>query len=110
LGDRIAVLRQGGHLEQYDDPATLLGAPATPFVADFVGADRAVKRLSVTRIDTADLEPYDGDLAASLPASADLGQALAMLLAGDDRVEVRADDGSRLGTLTLPGLLAQARR
>jgi osmoprotectant transport system ATP-binding protein len=110
LGDRIAVLRQGGHLEQYADPATLLGEPATPFVADFVGTDRAVKRLSVTRIDTDDLEPYDGDLGASLPASADLGQALALLLAGDDRVEVRADDGSRLGTLTLPGLLAQARR
>ena len=109
LGDRIAILREGGHLEQYADPATLLGEPATPFVADFVGADRAVKRLSVTRIDVADLEQYDGDVAASLPAEADLGQALALLLGADDRVEVRADDGRRLGTLTLPGLLAQAR-
>ena len=110
LGDRIAILRQGGHLEQYADPATLLGDPATPFVADFVGADRAVKRLSVTPIDVDDLEPYDGEVGASLPAGADLGQALALLLAGDDRVEVRTDDGARLGTLTLPGLLAQARR
>ena len=33
LGDRIAVLSEGGHLEQYDTPAALLGAPATPFVA-----------------------------------------------------------------------------
>jgi hypothetical protein len=50
-------------------------------------------------------------VAASLPAGADLGQALALLLAGDgDRVEVRAGDGTRLGTLTVPGLLAQARR
>jgi osmoprotectant transport system ATP-binding protein len=48
LGDRIAVFREGGHLEQYDTPATLLGNPATPFVADFVGADRGLKRLSVT--------------------------------------------------------------
>ena len=38
LGDRIAVMREGGHLEQYADPATLLSDPATPFVADFVGA------------------------------------------------------------------------
>ena len=56
LGDRIAVLRQGGVLEQYADPATLLGAPATEFVADFVGADRGLKRLSVTHIEQADLE------------------------------------------------------
>jgi osmoprotectant transport system ATP-binding protein len=56
LGDRIAVFAQGGRIEQYDTPATILGAPATPFVADFVGADRGLKRLSVTHIDRADLE------------------------------------------------------
>ena len=55
LGDRIAVLRQGGHLEQYDTPAQVLGDPASPFVADFVGADRALKRLAVTGIDPAEL-------------------------------------------------------
>ncbi|MDP9241372.1 MAG: ATP-binding cassette domain-containing protein, partial [Actinomycetota bacterium] len=32
LGDRIAVFSQGGKLEQYADPATLLGTPATDFV------------------------------------------------------------------------------
>jgi osmoprotectant transport system ATP-binding protein len=56
IGDRIAVLADGGRLEQYDTPAQLLGAPATPFVADFVGADRGLKRLSVTGIDPGDLE------------------------------------------------------
>ena len=56
MGDRIAVFRQGGHLEQYDSPATVLGAPATPFVADFVGADRGLKRLSVTPVIESDLE------------------------------------------------------
>jgi osmoprotectant transport system ATP-binding protein len=55
LGDRIAILRQGGVLEQYASPAEVLGRPATPFVADFVGADRGLKRLSVTAIDAADL-------------------------------------------------------
>src|SRR5205809_4550982 len=47
LGDRIAVMREGGYLEQYDTPAAILGTPATPFVADFVGADRGLKRLAV---------------------------------------------------------------
>ena len=56
LGDRIAVLRQGGHLEQYDSPATILGSPATPFVASFVGADRGLRRLAVTPVTAADLE------------------------------------------------------
>ena len=56
LGDRIAVLSEGGHLEQYADPATLLGAPASRFVADFVGADRGLKRLGVTPIMMEDLE------------------------------------------------------
>jgi osmoprotectant transport system ATP-binding protein len=55
LGDRIAILREGGVLAQYDTPANILGHPASPFVADFVGADRGLKRLSVTRIDVADL-------------------------------------------------------
>ena len=56
LGDRIAVFREGGVLEQYDTPAVLLAEPATPFVEDFVGSDRALKRLSVTGIDTAELD------------------------------------------------------
>jgi osmoprotectant transport system ATP-binding protein len=43
-------------LAQYDTPAAILGAPASPFVADFVGADRGLKRLSVTGIDPSDLE------------------------------------------------------
>jgi osmoprotectant transport system ATP-binding protein len=56
VGDRIAVMREGGYLEQYDTPATILGNPASGFVADFVGADRGLKRLAVTGIDRADLD------------------------------------------------------
>ena len=55
LGDRIAVFSQGGRLEQYDAPAAVLGSPASDVVADFVGADRGLKRLSVTTVDARDL-------------------------------------------------------
>ncbi|MEV0850547.1 betaine/proline/choline family ABC transporter ATP-binding protein [Streptomyces sp. NPDC049954] len=55
LGDRIAVYGQG-RIEQFDSPSTVLGSPATPYVADFVGADRGLKRLSVTPIEPGDLE------------------------------------------------------
>jgi osmoprotectant transport system ATP-binding protein len=56
LGDRIAVMSEGGKVEQYATPAELLGRPASPFVADFVGSDRALKRLAVTGIEVEDLE------------------------------------------------------
>jgi osmoprotectant transport system ATP-binding protein len=56
VGNRICVLSEGGRVEQYADPATLLGAPANDFVADFVGADRGLKRLAVTPVDVYDLE------------------------------------------------------
>jgi osmoprotectant transport system ATP-binding protein len=56
IGDRIAVMSTGGRVEQFASPAELLGRPASPFVADFVGADRGLKRLAVTGIDVADLE------------------------------------------------------
>ena len=50
MGDRIAILREGGHLAQYATPAELLMAPADEFVEDFVGADRALKRLALMRV------------------------------------------------------------
>ncbi|MGI8983439.1 MAG: ABC transporter ATP-binding protein [Acidimicrobiales bacterium] len=56
LGDRIAVLRDGGVLEQYAPPAEVLGRPASPFVAGFVGADRGLKGLSVIGFDLDRLE------------------------------------------------------
>jgi len=55
MGDRIAVMREGGRVEQYATPAELLMAPANEFVEDFVGADRALKRLALMRVRDIDL-------------------------------------------------------
>jgi osmoprotectant transport system ATP-binding protein len=55
VGDRIAVLQQGGRLAQYAAPAELLMFPANGFVEDFVGADRALKRLALQRVRDVDL-------------------------------------------------------
>jgi osmoprotectant transport system ATP-binding protein len=71
LADRIAVLSSGGVLEQYDTPSEILGRPATPFVADFVGADRGVRRLALVAVEPGDLAtpptvgPHDARAAAA---------------------------------------------
>jgi len=50
MGDRIAVMKQGGELAQFATPTELLMEPADEFVEDFVGADRALKRLALIRV------------------------------------------------------------
>src|SRR6476659_8539091 len=56
LGDRVAVFEPGGRLAQFDTPARVLGEPGDDFVAEFVGADRGLRRLAVTPIEEVDLE------------------------------------------------------
>jgi len=116
LGDRIAVFRDGGVLEQYDTPANILGRPANEFVAGFVGGDRGLKRLSVTPIDVSGLEPPPGelrdvgDMPATVPAGATLREALAQLLL-HDAPYVGVVDGDRcLGVLTPDALHAELRK
>ena len=55
LGDRIAIMREG-RLVQYDTPERILAYPADDFVAGFVGAERALKRLSLAPVSEA-LDP-----------------------------------------------------
>jgi osmoprotectant transport system ATP-binding protein len=51
MGDKICILNKGGILEQFDSPAHILSHPANEFVEDFVGADRALKRLNLVRVE-----------------------------------------------------------
>ena len=96
LGDRVAILREGGTLAQYDTPERLLADPADEFVARFVGADRGLKRLSLTRLDELDLEPANGAVGPVLDGGTTLRDALsAMLNDGARAVLVEGDDGSR---------------
>jgi osmoprotectant transport system ATP-binding protein len=57
MGDLVAVMREGGHLAQFGTPDEILGSPASEFVARFVGADRGLKRLALSRIDQIELRP-----------------------------------------------------
>jgi osmoprotectant transport system ATP-binding protein len=57
MGDRIALLSQGGHLEQYDTPAELLANPANDFVVEFLGAERGLKRLALIPVSEVKADP-----------------------------------------------------
>jgi osmoprotectant transport system ATP-binding protein len=56
LGDRVALFSDGGHVEQYDTPSEILREPANEFVADFLGSDRGIKRLSLIPISAIELD------------------------------------------------------
>jgi osmoprotectant transport system ATP-binding protein len=75
MGDRIAVMREGGRVAQYATPAELLMAPADEFVEDFVGADRALKRLALMRV--SDIDLWEAPLAHVGQASAEVRAKLA---------------------------------
>jgi len=55
MGDLVAVFRDGGVVEQFGTPAEILANPASEFVARFVGADRGLKRLALSRVSDLDL-------------------------------------------------------
>jgi osmoprotectant transport system ATP-binding protein len=104
MGDKVAVFAAGGRLAQYADPATVLGAPADAFVEEFVGQRRGMRRLAVTPIDPAHLEPLDripaSALAGTVDVSASLEDAMALLLR-EDKAMVGVTEGARfLGVLT----------
>ncbi|BCB85640.1 hypothetical protein Psuf_029530 [Phytohabitans suffuscus] len=108
LGDRIAVLSQGGKLEQYDSPADLLGRPASPFVREFVGADRGIRRLAVTPVAPGMLEPLTGDDAGhpAVAMGTSLYDALAtMLVTNSDYLRI-TDGDEPVGLLTRHRLLS----
>lgn len=108
MGDRIAVMKDG-LVAQYDTPDRLLAQPKDAFVADFVGSDRALKRLALAT--TASIADPGGRApgAPSVAASASLRDALAaLLLAGADTASVVDDNGAAIGTVTLAAIRKQA--
>jgi osmoprotectant transport system ATP-binding protein len=104
VGDRIAILRRGGRLAQYDTPETILKQPADDFVADFVGADRALKALALHTLAELELRPAANGVPA--PRTATLRDALSLLIAEHAEVlTVTDDDGRVLGSVTKDDLL-----
>ena len=90
MGDKIAILKEGGKLAQFAPPAELLMYPAEPFVEDFVGSDRALKRLALQRVRDIDLWK-----AAIVRAGEDVGEARKKLEDADLDIPLLVDDEGR---------------
>ena len=94
VGDRIAILRSGGQLVQYDTPKAILTSPADQFVADFVGRDRALKALALRTLADLDLRPAIDGVRA--PRTTTLRDALSLLIAEQAHVLAVTDEDGRV--------------
>jgi osmoprotectant transport system ATP-binding protein len=99
LGDRIAILREGGVLAQYDTPDAILAHPADDFVAKFIGEDRALRRLALKRLSDVKLAPADGSGGhARVSIDTTVRNAVSLLLdTKADRLLVEGRDGEVVG-------------
>ncbi|WP_214402044.1 ABC transporter ATP-binding protein [Pseudonocardia lacus] len=75
MGDRIAILREGSRIAQFDTPERILVDPADEFVADFIGRGASLKRLSLSRV--RDIELGDWPTVADGTELADARRLLA---------------------------------
>ena len=104
LADQVAVLNVAGILEQFATPDELLRAPASPFVEQFLGRERALRRLALQRIGEGKIGPVP-DAVDGLPTvngGARLREALDAIVAwGVDEVVIVDDAGHPVGGLDL---------
>jgi osmoprotectant transport system ATP-binding protein len=87
MGTLICILQVGGVLQQLDTPSNILASPANAFVADFVGADRGLKRLNLVRVGSVmqtDVAMAQHDMSGSAAAETMLQQNVDSMLVVDD--------------------------
>jgi osmoprotectant transport system ATP-binding protein len=111
LGDRIAIMREG-RLVQYDTPERVLAYPVDDFVAGFVGAERALKRLSLAPVAEA-LDAADAatPCEATVPMDASLRAALARIIEfGVPVVGVTDDSGNVVGSVSIESIVERFKR
>jgi osmoprotectant transport system ATP-binding protein len=102
MGDRIAILREGGVLAQYDTPDAILERPADDFVSQFIGEDRALRRLALRTLREVQLEPgSQGEPGSRVPPDTSVRNAVSLMLETGTPQVVVVDDGRELGIFRL---------
>jgi osmoprotectant transport system ATP-binding protein len=113
VGDRICLLQMQAQIAQYDTPEAILTRPASDYVAEFLGRERLVRRMSVVHVDALTLEhPASGPQAGEprIPANSTLSEAFAAALASPTEHAAVFDGERYVGTFTAASLLESLRR
>ena len=107
MGHRVAILREG-ELVQYGTPDDILANPANEFIADFVGADRGLKRLLLRKLAEIELAPVANGERDDLPTideDTSLRDALSMMVTQwVSALTVLGTAGERRGTVSMENL------
>jgi osmoprotectant transport system ATP-binding protein len=108
MGDHVAIIRQGGRLAQYDTPDAILARPADDFVAEFVGEDRALRRLALHTVGSLPLDPREtvsqgtNNPLPRVGRDSTVRSAVSMMIeAGTDAAVVVDGAGAEVGVLRL---------
>jgi len=131
MGDRVAVLSTGAHVEQLASPLDVVARPASPAVADLVGRGRMARLLALGRLERDDLAEVAthatpaptravadgggsavtlGADAASVPLGTELGDVLASFVGRPDGRLAVTDEGRTVGWVTPTSVLKALRR
>ena len=113
VGDRICLLQMQARIAQYDTPEAILTRPASDYVAEFLGRERLVRRMSVVGIDVQTLEhlapgPSDGE--PHVPVTSTLTEAFAAALTSPTERAAVFDGERYVGSFTATSLLESLRR
>jgi len=113
VGDRICLLKMQAEIAQYDTPEKILTRPASEYVAEFLGRERLVRRMSVVRINPQTLDRPDGGPGAGeprVPLSSTLTEAFAAALSSPTERAAVFDGDRYAGAFTATSLLESLRR
>jgi osmoprotectant transport system ATP-binding protein len=112
VGDHICLLQMQAKVAQYDTPEAILTRPASDYVAEFLGRERLVRRMSVVTIDPQTLEhpsgPRHGEPHVAVNSS--LTEAFAAALTSPTEAAAVFDQDRYIGTFTATSLLESLRR
>jgi osmoprotectant transport system ATP-binding protein len=111
MADRIAILKPGGKLAQFGAPSEVLANPADDFVAEFLGAERGLKRLALTTVGeivtgSRDRAGAETSQWPDVEATMTLSEALSVVSAARAEGAIVYSGGSRLGEVSLHDLIA----
>jgi osmoprotectant transport system ATP-binding protein len=106
MGHRVAILKDG-ELVQYGTPDEILASPANDFIADFVGADRGLKRLLLRELRDIELTSANGgaDELPTIDERTCLRDALSLMVTRRvTALTVLGEGGERRGTVSMETL------